>query len=135
MALFGTEQWVQDYVKALNDNPAYLDAAKNWEGDFIFTIFPEGNLDHEIKFFLGLNHGKSTGGKVIKEGEEEPKAEFKVSGKYNNWVKVLTKKLDPVQALMQGKLKLTGNMGKVMRAVKAAQELVNTLSMANTDLY
>ena len=135
MALFGTDEWVEDYVKALNDNPKYLDAAKTWEGDFLFTVTAEGALDHDFQFYLGLFHGKATKGYIV--GPDGPKedAPFKVSGKYNNWVEVLTKKLDPVQALMQGKLKLTGNMGKVMRAVKAAQELVNSLGLAGTDLY
>jgi putative sterol carrier protein len=135
MPKIGNEDWVQLYVKALNDNPAYLDAAKTWEGDFIFTLEPEGPLDHKITFFLGLFHGKATGGRALKEGDPEPKAEFKVGGKYLNWVKVFKKQIDPVQALMQGKLKLTGNMAKVMRAVKAAQELVNTLSMIDTQYY
>lgn len=135
MPKIASDAWVKLYVDALNNNPAYFDAAKTWEGDFVFWLEPEGPLDHKIGFFLGLFHGKATGGKELKEGEPEPKAEFKVSGKYLNWVKVFKKQIDPVQALMQGKLKLTGNMAKVMRAVKAAQELVNTLSMTDTEYY
>ena len=36
------------------------------------------------------------------------------------------KQVDPIQALITRQLKLKGNMAKVLRAVKAAQELVNS---------
>ena len=93
--------------------------------------------------FVGLYKGDCTGGKILNPGEEhvvlkpgsdpvplkegEPAAvEFVFSGTYDNWLKVLKKELDPIQGLMAGKFKLVGNMAKVMRATKAAQELVNS---------
>jgi len=112
----------------------------------VFVVEPSGNLDHEIKMFLGLLKGDCTGGKILtpdeeyevlkpgspprplKEGEKIG-AEFVFSGTYDNWVKVLNKELDPIQGLMAGKFKLVGNMAKVMRATKAAQELVNSTTV------
>ena len=148
-----SEEWVKAYVDAINNNPNYKSAASWWEGDFLFVVEPSGNLDHEIKMFLGLYHGECTGGKILKEGEKyeilkpgsppkplkegEPVAvEFVFSGTYDNWVKVLKKELDPIQGLMAGKFKLIGNMAKVMRATKAAQELVNSTAMIeNVEFY
>jgi len=34
---------------------------------------------------------------------------------------------------MSGKLKLTGNMAKLMRATRAAQEIVNSLQKVDTE--
>ncbi len=138
-----SEEWSKAYVKALNANTDYRAAASWWDGDFIFVIEPSGNLDHEIKMFIGLYKGDCTGAKLLKEGEgydilppgtppkplkegEKVAAEFVFAGKYDNWVKVLKKELDPIQGLMAGKFKLVGNMAKVMRATKAAQEMVNS---------
>ena len=53
----------------------------------------------------------------------------------NEIIKVLKKELDPIQGLMAGKFKLVGNMAKVMRATKAAQELVNSTTMVETEYY
>ena len=64
----------------------------------------------------------------LKEGEKIG-VEFVFSGKYDNWLKVLSKELDPIQGLMAGKFKLLGNMAKVMRATKAAQEMVVATTM------
>jgi putative sterol carrier protein len=147
-----SDEWADAYVKALNANPNYRAAASWWEGDFIFVVEPSGNLDHEIKMFVGLYKGDCTGSKVLNEGEEyeilppgsPPKplkegekvaAEFIFSGIYDNWVKVLKKELDPIQGLMAGKFKLVGNMAKVMRATKAAQEMVVATTMVEGAEY
>ncbi|MHA1674834.1 MAG: SCP2 sterol-binding domain-containing protein [Promethearchaeota archaeon] len=44
-------------------------------------------------------------------------------------------KLDPIKGLMTRKFKLKGDMKKVMRAVKAAQNLVKTIQMIDTEKY
>ncbi len=134
MPLFGTKEWVDAYIKNLNDNKAYEEAASWWEGDFVFIAEPAGNLDHEIKLYVDLWHGKCRSGRVL-ESVEEPKAEFIWSGNWDNWVLLLTKKIDPIQGLMAGKFKLVGNMAKVMRATKAAQEMVNSVVATDTQLY
>ena len=123
------DEWVAEFCKKINSNENYTEAASWWEGDFIFVVKPSGNCTEEIKFFVGLLKGECTGTKVIKSGEEAPKAEFIVEGTYDNWIKVLRKELDPIQGMMAGKLRLKGNMAKIMRAVKAAQELVNSTAM------
>ena len=132
--LFATNEWAKAYCEAINNNTDYKEAASWWEGDFVFIIEPSGNLDHEIHMFVGLNHGDCTGAKILEEGEESD-AEFIFSGPYDNWLKVLKKELDPIQGLMSGKFKLKGNMAKVMRATKAAQELVNSTTVIETEFY
>ena len=151
MPKFGTQEWAEAFMKAVNENPNYKEAASTWEGDFVFVIKPSGNLDKELKMFIGLYKGDCTGVKALAEGEQydilphnspprplgEGKigTEFEFSGNYDNWVKVLNKELDPIQGLMAGKFKLIGNMAKVMRATKAAQELVNSTTIVETEYY
>jgi len=152
MPKFGSQEWAVAYMKAINDNANYKEAASWWEGDFIFVIKPSGNLDKQINMFVGLYKGDCTGAKTLADGEEydilpansPPRplkegekvgVEFEFSGDYDNWVKVLKKELDPIQGLMAGKFKLVGNMAKVMRATKAAQELVNSTTTVDTEFY
>lgn len=131
---FGTDEWVQKYIEKLNENKAYEESAKTWEGDFLFIITPDEGLDHEVRFYLDLWHGKARNGREVPIDEElEP--EFIVKGKWSNWAKVVDAKLDPIKALMTRKLILKGDMKKVMRAVKAAQNLVKTIGMVETEKY
>lgn len=132
---FLSKEWVEAYGQALNDNPAYEEAAKTWEGDFLFVVRDDATNEVVARAYFDLWHGKCRKAFGI-EGDEDPgvKPEFVYDGKMSNWIKVLKKELDPIQGLMTGKFKLTGNMSKVMRAVKAAQELVNTTMKIETNI-
>jgi putative sterol carrier protein len=131
---FGTEDWIKAYLVKLNNNKDYAEAAATWEGDFIFIVEPEGNLDHELRFYVDLWHGVARGGRALKPGEQQ-KAEFEFAGKWGNYEKLIDGKLDPLKGLAMGKFKLKGNMGKVMRAVKASQQMVATILMVDTEKY
>ncbi len=129
---FGSEEWVQALHNELNASQAYEDAAKTWEGDFYFVIEPEGALTETIYLYMDLWHGKSRGACLVKDKSEKNPA-FVMSGKYGAWKKVVMAKLDPIQALMTGQLKLKGDMVKVMKSVKAAQEIVRACTRIDTE--
>jgi len=151
MPKFGTQEWCDAYCEAINGNEAYAEAASWWEGDFIFIVHPSGALDHEIRMWIGLNHGDCTGANILKEDEDyiilekgqkasgNPpppyEAEYEYSATYDNWVKILKSELDSVRALLSGQAKVKGDMAKIMRATKAAQELVRSTTLIETELY
>jgi putative sterol carrier protein len=128
----GSPEWLNDYLAKLNNNKAYEEAAAVWEGDFIFIFEPEGNLDHEIRLYLDLWHGKARSGRFL-EPTENQNSEYIFSGKWGNWEKIMKGQLDPIKGLAMGKFKLKGNMAKVMRSVKSAQQLTATILMVDTD--
>lgn len=134
MALFGTEGWIKAYMDKLNNNEKYAEAAKTWEGDFIFIVRKDGPLDHDVYMWIDLWHGKARDGRVLKS-PDEVQAAYTFEGIYTNYVKLVEGTLDPIQGLMTGKFKLKGSMAKVMRAVKAAQELVRTITLTETEFY
>ncbi|MFW9952712.1 MAG: SCP2 sterol-binding domain-containing protein [Candidatus Thorarchaeota archaeon] len=127
-----TKEWLDAFGDAINNNQAYKDAASWWEGDMLCVIEPSGPLDHEVRFYLGLYHGDCTGVKLLEPGEVVH-PEFTLAGPYDNWVKIAKKQLDTIQAVMSGKLRLEGNLAKLMRATRAAQEIVNSLQKVETE--
>jgi putative sterol carrier protein len=134
MPVFPSEEWIKAYVEALNKSKEYEEAAKNWEGDFLFVIIPDGTggLKEEVRLYMDLWHGKCREAYMVPK-DTDKKTAFVFSGSYTNWRKVITRELDPIQGLMQGKFKLKGNMAAVMRNVKAAQALVNTIKQIETE--
>jgi len=128
--VFPSEEWIQKYVELLNANEAYAEAAKDWEGDFVFLIEPDGEVIKEpIGFYLDLWHGKCRSAKMA--GPDDT-AEFVYAGPYENWKALFAGKIHPIKGIMQRKFKLTGDYGKVMRATKAAMELVATAARVPT---
>jgi putative sterol carrier protein len=122
--LFGSAEWLDAFHGAVNSSPAYAEAAKTWEGDFYFVLEPEGSMKETVYYYIDLWHGKSRKAFVVANVADE-KPEFAISAPIRIWKRVIEKKLDPIQGLVTRQLQLKGNLGKVLRAVKAAKELVN----------
>jgi putative sterol carrier protein len=129
---FPSDAWIKAMMQDLNESAAYLEAAKNWEGDFYFVVEPGGSLDHAAILYMDLFHGKCRDAYEVTDPEAKPPV-FRLSGPVATWKKVMTKKLDPMQAMMTGQLKLTGNMATVMRNVRAAKELVESCTRIDTE--
>lgn len=125
MVEFGSDEWGKGFCQELNKSEAYKKAAETWEGDFVFIMEPDDTLDEEKRLYVDLWHGDCRGARTCGPDKE---AAFIMSGPYANWVKVAKKELDPIQGLMTGKFKLDGDMAKIMRATKAAVELVNCVT-------
>ena len=129
---FGSPEWVQALQDELNKSPAYEDAARNWEGDFYFVVDPEGPVTEPIYLYMDLWHGKSRQAFVVADPKQKNPA-FVMSGKYGKWKQVVTAKLDPIQALATGQLKLKGNMVTILKNVKAAQEIVRACTRLDSE--
>lgn len=132
MAKFPSDEWIKLYKEELNKNEVYAEAAKDWEGDFLFVITPSGGLEKEVVFYVDLWHGKCREAYQLPSRDAKTAA-FVYEGPYPNWKKLLNKEIDPIRGLMTGKFKLKGDMAKVMRYIKAAQELVNTTTRVPTE--
>jgi putative sterol carrier protein len=132
LAKFPSEEWAKLYMEQVNANKSYEDAAKTWEGDFLFIVQADADLKETATMYMDLWHGKCRNAELVKPGEDK-KAAFVFSGPYGNWKKLITTRSDPIQGLLTGKFKLQGDMAKVLRAVRAAKELVETTSKVPTD--
>lgn len=129
---FLTKEWIVDFKDVLNNSLAYKEAAKTWEGDFLFVIQPDGPLDEEVTYYIDLWHGDCRSVDLVKNEKDKPTTEFQYIGKYSDWLKVINGELDPIKGILTRKFKLVGDKGKVMRATKAAKELVNSAQKVDT---
>lgn len=129
---FPSDAWVKALMQDLNNSAAYAEAAKTWEGDFYFVVEPGGALDKTVILYMDLWHGQCRDAfEVTDEAAKTPV--FRMTAPVATWKKVLTKKLDPIQGLMTGQLKLKGNMPMIMKSVKAAKELVESCTRIDTE--
>jgi len=128
---FASEGWVKALQEAINSSPAYAEAAKTWEGDFYFIVDAGGAIDKEIVMYMDLWHGKCREAFLVADRSAKNPA-FVINAPLSVWRKVIEKKLDPVQGLMTRQLKLQGDMVKIMKAVKAAKELVECTTRVPT---
>lgn len=127
---FLSDEWAAAFKDAVNSSAAYKVAAETWEGDFYFIS--EMDNGEQRTMYLDLWHGECRDAYIVADPSSKS-PEFEVSGKIPSWKKVIEKKVDPIQALITRQLKLKGNMAKVLKSVKAAQELVNSATTVPTE--
>lgn len=134
MARFPSEEWVALFVEAINGSQRYREAAASWEGDiaFVFEAEPDRGLLEDVVAWLDLWHGECRSGRIV-TAEEGAAARYVVRAAYSRWKDVLRGDLDPIKGMMQGKLKLRGDLPTMIRYVKAANELVTLTGSVPTE--
>jgi len=129
--LFPSQEWVDAFRAALNKSEPYKVSAAKWEGDFYFVISPKGAIKEPVRFYMDLWHGECREAYIV-EGDDDKKPEFEIEGTLAVFQQLFDHKLDPIRALVSRKLKLKGNLGKIMRSVKATLDLVNAAASVDT---
>jgi len=65
--------------------------------------------------------------------QEGAGAPFVIRAPYTRWKEILRGELDPIKGMMQGKLKVQGDLPTIVRYVRAANELVQLTSTVPTE--
>ena len=76
-----------------------------------------GSPDGDVKYYTVIENGKILENRL----GEDPEAEFTLTAGYDDSVKVLKGDLDANAAFMQGKMKVAGNMAKLMSLMPLTQ--------------
>ena len=129
---FPSDEWVKSLSDLLNESESYERAAKDWEGNFVFVVEPDDAYPETGYLLLELHHGKSPAAGML-DPDNLPETEYTIKAPFSTWKKVIDAKLDPIQGMMTGQLKLDGDLMKIMRYPKAAQEIVACCAFVPTD--
>jgi putative sterol carrier protein len=128
---FGTQEWADAMKDALNNSAAYKKEAQKWEGDMCFVAVAGDGLETDLVSYFDLWHGACRDAKAVPSGESVSSA-FTISAALPVWKLVVAGELDPIAGLTSRKLKLKGNMLKILRTPKAAIEMVNCAKSVDT---
>jgi putative sterol carrier protein len=130
---FFSAEWIGAYHQAINANPDYAAAAAGWTHGVVALVckaqapaFPA-----DVGIWLDLDRGVCRGAKLVSPADAAA-APFCITGDYARWKQVLRGELDPIKGMMQGKLKLKGDLPTIVREVKSAQALVGSAAALDT---
>ncbi len=129
-----SEEWTKTAADVIRNSAGYKQAAKTWEGAMVFTLQadPSIGVPEPRSAYFDLWHGECRDGRAASKEDLEA-AQYIISADAYTWKQVLEGKLEPIQGLLRGKLKLVkGNMAVLARYVAAAKELVHCATQAET---
>jgi putative sterol carrier protein len=126
MPKYLSQEWLDEFVKLAEDQPPRPGATVKIQ--YKATNGPDGDID----YYWIINEGKFEDAKL---GTVDG-ADFTMTSAYEDTAKVQRGELDATAAFMQGKMKVSGNMAKMMSLLpitnspewKALQEKVNTIT-------
>lgn len=111
MARYLTQEWLDLQRQLAQEFPERPGATARMQS--VVTSGPDG----DVSYYTVIDDG------VIVEAAlgTDPEAEFTISTTYEDSLKILHGELDPNAAFMQGRTKVTGNMGKLMTLMPLTQ--------------
>jgi putative sterol carrier protein len=126
MAKFLSEQWSTEAVAALNASEDVKAATKGVELTIQQVVTGAGG--GEARYWVGIRDGTIEGGLG-----DAPAADVTITQDYETAASITRGELNPQAAFMQGRLKVTGNMGKLLQHQTAMQALFPVLAQLQTE--
>jgi len=133
--VFPSNEWAAAYRDAINANPAYKSAGKDWtHGVVAMVVKADPALDIAADTAMRLDvHGGECRSCTLMPASDLTDAAFVIVATYDKWKQVIKRELDPIKGMMQGKLKLTkGHMPTIVKYVASSRELVESTARVPT---
>jgi putative sterol carrier protein len=128
-----THDWAVACGKQINANEDYRQAARTWHWPLvlIMTAVPGLNLS-ERSVYLDLFEGECREARAATPADAES-VPYVISADPKTWKRMLERELEPIFALMRGKLKLVkGSLVSLLPYVAAAKEMVLSAACVET---
>lgn len=138
MPLFPSYEWADEFCRRINQSEEYRRSAKGWVWPILFAVIelPDGlksRYGDWVGIYIELKDGECLGVKFVFE-KDSVDAPFVITGSYRDWMDVIEKGMNPVNALVRRKIRLVkGNFSTILRYPKAAIELVNIAKEVGLD--
>lgn len=124
---FLSEEWAQQVTQALNSSDDFKRAASGQTVKLqqVVTDTPEGG---EAKYYFTLDNGTAQ----VALGETAD-AEATLTQNYETARAIAREELNPTNAFMQGKLKISGNMMKLMQLQTVFNQLPKAVAAVDVE--
>ncbi len=130
-----SESWAAAWGEELRASDAYRRAAATWEGSLVLEMKagPSEPASEGRAVFVDLFRGECRDVRPADDGDLR-RADFVIRAAAETWQRVLAGELEPIFALMSGKLELArGSLAKLVPQAAAARELVAAAARIDTE--
>jgi putative sterol carrier protein len=119
-----SSEWAQQFKDEINRSTVYRQAARGWRWTvgLVVEAEPNRNFPESRGIVMDLVEGEARDIKVG-SADEARACDFVITAPYSRWKQVATKELDATRGMLQGKLKLKGDLPTIVRYTKASQEM------------
>ncbi len=119
-----SDEWATAFQAEINKSAAYRAAGKGWKWKvgLVVEAEPDKNFPESKGIVMDLFEGEARQ-VTVGPASEAQACDFAITAPYSRWKQVAQKELDATRGMLQGKLKLKGDLPTIVRYTKASQEL------------
>ena len=134
---FPSEEWTQAFAAAVNNNEIYRTHGKPWTFGSVAMVIskdPSIGIEDDTGMILDVHEGECRGATLVHGMDAVQDSPFVIVAPYERWKKVIDGDLDPIKAMMEGKLKMTkGHLPTMLRFVQSSRALVTSATDVATE--
>jgi len=119
-----SSDWAKQFKDEVNKSSVYKAAGKGWKWTvgLVVEAEPDKNFPDSRGVVMDLFDGEARD-ITVGPASEAQKCDFVITAPYTRWKQVAMKELDATKGMLQGKLKLKGDLPTIVRYTKASQEM------------
>jgi len=129
---FGSKEYLKEVMERSNADEKYLELTKGENTSYTFMIQAEPQKGVEKDIVLGYSFEDGVTNDIWLG---ERKTEFTISGKYGVWVSILTGKTGVTKAFLTRKLKVRGDLMKILKLSGATERWLEILRTIPTEFH
>lgn len=134
VAEFASDEWATDFGDQINKSTLYKSLGKGWKWTvgLVLEAEPDKGFPEARGLVMDLNEGEARSMKIGTVADAQ-KSAFVITAPYSRWKEVVKKQLDATKGMLQGRLKLKGDLPTIVRYTKATQEVVECATRVPTE--
>ncbi|MGZ6134671.1 MAG: SCP2 sterol-binding domain-containing protein [Myxococcaceae bacterium] len=121
MPVFPSRGWAEAAMAMLNADPESVAAGRGWTGDFGLVIESEpGKLDEHFVAWVRPEDGRIAELRVLLDPDDLDELEpaYRIRAPYSVWKGLLRGSVDPVQAILQRRLRVDGDVQPILERMR-----------------
>ncbi|HVM18853.1 MAG TPA: SCP2 sterol-binding domain-containing protein [Egibacteraceae bacterium] len=130
MPVFPSAEWMTDFCDRLSGHPEAAEVAHALDGVYRFVIEPAGPLDERHVYDVAITPDGD--GAQVALVEDAGERRLTMTADYHRWQQLVRGELDVGMAVMLRRLKVSGDLSRLIGNVSSARPLVDALSGVET---
>jgi len=124
---FGSEEWLDRYVQLWEQNQELIDFLKDFNARIAYKYLDRPDITPK---YVRLENGH-----IVEYGPvtDEKEMDYVLIANYDVWKALAFGELDPVKALMNRKMRVTGNLSALMKVAPGFALTLNIVQSIPTD--
>ena len=135
MPLFPSRAWADQAVALFNADPDSLAAGQGWTGDFGVVIEAErGKLEQAFVAYVAPKDGRIAELRILVDPDDLDEFEpvYRIQAPYSVWKGLLQGAVDPVQAIVERKLRVDGDVQPILERMRYKDVATRVLARLET---